>query len=126
VVSTTEREVWLWDITHGELLQRFDTPPSAAKSLICSPDGKYLTAGIGSDMPTPFVSGIVVWHTSGAFYKTASVPDWVYTVRWQDNSRLIAGAGMPSGAEAAGTVYASPPMTRAKAFQLGVLIRWST
>lgn len=103
-VSTTEREVWVWDTTRDELWLRCETPPSVAKSLVVSPNGKFLAAGFGADVPDPFISGVVIWTLDGKVHRQFSVIDWVYTLRWRDDTRLIVGAGMPMGSEAAGRV----------------------
>ncbi len=104
-VSTEAREVWVWDTERGDLWQRCDTPPSAVRSLSVSPNGKFLAGGYGSPEPSPFISGISVWETDGSSRCDFRVWEWVYSVRWESDSRLIAGAGMPSGAEAGGTVW---------------------
>jgi WD40 repeat protein len=103
-VSTIEREVWLWDITNRELLRRFATPPSAAKSLVVSPNGKFLASGFGADKPSPFVSGVIIWNNYGGLHRRYDIADWVYTLRWRDDTRLVAGTGLPLGSEAGGLI----------------------
>ena len=105
VVSTDTREVWVWDIDAGELQFRCDAPPSAARSLTVSPNGKLLAGGFGAPQPNPFISGVWVWESDGKFNREFRPYEWVYTVRWVDDQRLIAGAGTPIGADAGGSLW---------------------
>lgn len=105
VVSTTALEVWIWDTIRGRLWRRCETPPSAAKSLVVSRDGRYLAAGFGSDVPTPFLAGVRVWTRNGRALGTYAMSEWVYTVRWRDDDELVIGAGLPHGSEASGTLW---------------------
>jgi WD40 repeat protein len=104
-VSTTAREVWVWDRISGHVRRRCDTPPSAAKSLAVSPSGDHLAAGYGSDLPTPMLAGVRVWSRDGGVVRTQVLRDWAYTVRWRSDTKIIAGAGLPSGSEAVGSLW---------------------
>ena len=105
VVSTTELEVWIWDIDRRQLWRRCETPPSPAKSLAVSPNGEFLAAGYGSDVPTPLISGVRIWLKNGSTYHSLETTDWVYTVRWRNDNDIIIGAGLPHGSEAIGTLW---------------------
>lgn len=104
-VSTDTREVWVWDIDAAELQLRCDAPPSAARSLVVSPNGKLLAGGFGAPQPNPFVSGVSVWERDGKLHREFRPYEWVYSVRWADDERLIAGAGTPLGADAGGSLW---------------------
>ena len=104
-VSTAEREVWVWDTIQGALWYRCETPPSAAKSLAVSPDGKLLAAGFGAADPSPFAAGVVVWARNGNVQRSYPLEDWVYTVRWRSSDELLIGAGLPTGSEAVGRLF---------------------
>ncbi|WP_162596183.1 hypothetical protein [Methylobacterium sp. 17Sr1-1] len=104
-VSSLGREVWIWDLVRGELSRRCDTPPSAAKSLEVSPDGRFLAAGFGAAEPTPYASGAIVWGQTGRMYRTYGFDQFVYHLRWRSNDHLILGAGLPTGSEAIGTLW---------------------
>jgi WD40 repeat protein len=47
----------------------------------------------------------VVWERGGSPVADFAVPEWVHAVRWIGDTELLAGAGMPRGAEASGTVW---------------------
>ncbi|SIT58603.1 hypothetical protein BQ8794_50705 [Mesorhizobium prunaredense] len=104
-VSSLGREVWIWDLVRGELSRRCQTPPSAAKSLVVSPDGRFLAAGFGAAEPTPHASGAIVWDQTGRAHRLYGLGDFVYHVRWRSDDHLILGAGLPTGSEAAGTLW---------------------
>lgn len=105
LVSTTGLEVWAWDHASGRVRARFDTPPAPAKSLAVSPDHRYVAAGFGSPEPSPHISGVRVWTRDGGVRATHELEDWVYAVRWRSPAELVAGGGMPQGAEASGTIW---------------------
>jgi WD40 repeat protein len=104
-VSTTEREVWVWDTALGDLWRRCETPPSAAKTLVVSPNGEFLAAGFGAAEPDPLISGVMVWTRDGQAHQNYRLQDWVYTICWRNDSEFIIGAGLPAGSEAAGTLW---------------------
>ncbi len=104
-VSTTEREVWVWDCLTAQVRTQCDPPPSPAKSLAVSPSGDYLAAGYGSALPTPLQAGALAWSPDGSVAWTRALDEWVYTVRWRSETEIIAGGGLPSGSEAIGILW---------------------
>jgi WD40 repeat protein len=129
-VSTSEREVWVWDCLTGRVRTRCDAPPSPAKSLAVSPAGDHLAAGYGSALPTPLQAGVLAWDPDGGVAWNQALDEWVYAVRWRSETEILAGGGLPSGSEAVGTLW-KIDVAAARSTELGnwladrpVLLTW--
>lgn len=104
-VSTTAREVWVWDCSSGRVERRCAVAPAPAKSLAVSPDGERIAAGYGLAVPAPQLGGVVVWSRTGHVAWACALDEWVHTVRWRSDTAIVAGGGLPSGTEAVGTLW---------------------
>ena len=127
IAASQSGQVWAWDCKSGRVSWRFDRRPEGRliRALVISPNGRILAAACGPGKPPvslygnePMVQGsrlsmsewngmIQIWNLDGSGRAPIPVGDWVYSLCWLDDARLLAAGGAPSGSDQGGQIFIS-------------------